>query len=176
MYNFILKYFYSWYTLPLILLHESCHILVGYILGFKLLNKKLFKQKQPPIYNSYVIFEYNKNMWKWSLVLYAPLFLTLPIIFFFIHPIILYIGLYFLSTIMFYKGELLCIFLPSKADRNYKQKLEYYSYIINNSCEKEFNYYLKRNKLDELISQKHIFTEKEYFFEKKIKQPKKLII
>jgi hypothetical protein len=73
---------------------------------------------------------------------------------------------------MIYKGELLCIFLPSKADRRYKHKLEYYSYIINNSCEKEFNYYLKRNKLDELISQKHILTEKEYFFAKKSNKQK----
>jgi len=172
MYNFLLKYFYSWYILPIILLHESCHIMVGYIFGFKILNKKLYKQKNPPIYNSYVIFKFKKYNWKWLLVSYSPLILTFPIIFFFLHPILLYVGIYFLTTVIYYNRKFICIFLPSYNDRNYKQKLEYYLYVVNNSSENELNYYLKRNNLSELISDKHLLTENEYFFDKKINKSK----
>lgn len=172
MYNFLLKYFYSWYILPIVLLHESCHIMVGYILGFKILDKKLFKQKNPPLYNSYVVYKFRKYDWKWNAVLYSPILLTLPIIFFFLHPILMYIAIYFLSTIIYYNKKLICIFLPSHPDMIYKKRIEYYSYIVENCSENELNYYLKRNKLSELISDKHLLTENEYFFDKKINNTK----
>lgn len=168
MYNFFLKYFYSWYTLPLILLHESCHIAVGYILGFKVIKKMLVKVKNPPIYNSHVIFEYNKSRWKWIMVLYSPLLLTLPIILFFLHPILLYIAIYFVSTIMIYKKYVICIFIPSIADRNYLKKIEYHKYVVENASEKEFNYYLKYKKIKDLVEEKHMFSETEFFLAKNL--------
>lgn len=167
MYKFLLKYFYSWYTIPIILLHEACHILSGYILGFKILDKKIYKMSDPPLFNSYVIFEYKKYSWKWNVILYSPLLLTIPIIFFFLHPILMYIGLYFISTIMYINGNFVFIFLPSKNDYDYLKKIEYYSYIVENTSENEFNFYMKRNKLDELILKNHLLNEYEFFQTKK---------
>ncbi|NPV12980.1 MAG: hypothetical protein HPY57_14535 [Ignavibacteria bacterium] len=172
MYNFLLKYFYSWYILPIVLLHEGCHILAGYFLGFKILDKKLYKQTNPPIFNSYVSFKFRKYDWKWNVVLYSPILLTLPIIFFFLHPILMYIGIYFLSTIMYFDKRFICIFLPSKPDMIYKRKIEYYSYLVENSSENEFNYFFKRNKLNELVLNKHLLNENEFFFQKKLNNNK----
>lgn len=167
MYNFLLKYFYSWYILPMILIHESCHVIAGFIFRFKILDFKLYKQENPPIYNSYIVFAHRKYDWKWSIVLYAPVILVLPILLCFLHPILFYVALYFVSTIMFYDKKIICAFLPSIADRMYKKRVNYYSYLVEYSSYGEFNYYLKIRRLNDLITKYHLMTEREYFFEKK---------
>ena len=120
-----------------------------------------------PIFNGFVQFKYKKYSWKWLVVLYSPIILTIPVLLMFLHPILFYIGLYIISTVIFYKKKAYWIALPSKGDFFYKKKIEYFTYIVNKTGEKKFNHFLHIRKLDRLTKLYHLLSEKEYFTEKK---------
>jgi len=141
-------------------------MLMGTLCGFKILKKKLFKSDFMPLYNGAISFEFKKYNWKWYMVLYSPLLLLIPVLFIFLHPIFIYYTLYLISTMMYYKKHFIWLCLPSKGDINYKNKIDYFTYIVSFSSEEEFNYYYKKNNLNKLIKKYKLLTETEYLFKK----------
>lgn len=91
----------------------------------------------------------------------------------FLHPIFFYIGLYFISTMFFYKKKFIWICLPSKSDIKYKFRLEYFEYLIKNTSKEQFNYFMKRNELNIMIYNNHLMNEYEYFYSKQQNKNKK---
>lgn len=166
-YYYILKYFYSWYLLPMVLLHEGTHILMGLLCGFKINKVKIYNMKgNLPLWNGLVKFNYRKFDWKWYVTLYAPLLLLIPILLMWLNPIFLFIGLYIISTIFYFRGKFYWLTLPSAGDIDYKRKIEYHTYIVNHVGEKRFNHYFKKGKLNKLIGIKRLLNEQDFFIEK----------
>lgn len=158
----LLKYFYSWYTLPHVLLHEFCHIILAKLLGIKILKIKINKCSWISIYNGICIFEYKKYSWKWLCVVYAPLLQLIPFFLIFINPIFIYISLYLISTMIFYKKQFIWMVLPSKTDFQTKNKIKYFTYLEQKTSNDILNHYRKRNELNKLIRKYHLLTEKEF--------------
>lgn len=166
-YYYILNYFYSWYIMPMVLLHELTHIVAGFLMGLKILSVKIFKMKGDfPLWNGTVNFKFEKYSYKWLFALYAPLLLLIPVSLMFINTVMFYVGLYMISTIIIYKGKVYWLALPSIPDRNYKRKVQYYSYLIDEAGESKFNHYYKTGRLYSLIEFRKLKTENEFFNEK----------
>ena len=165
MYKLLLKYFYSWYTLPMVYLHELCHALMAIITGIGINKIKIYKNKDQLIYNGYVSFKYNKSSWKWNLVAYAPLLLVIPIFLMF-NPIFFYIGLYILTTIIYYDKHFIWLVFPSEIDICYKKNIEYHTYIVESTSEDLFNEFSDKNELYKLIEEYHLLNKIEFFQEK----------
>lgn len=166
-YYYVLKYFYSWYILPMVLFHELSHIIVGKLTRLTILNIKIFRMKGDfPLWNGAVNFKFEKYSYKWLFTLYAPLLLLIPIFFMFINTIMLYIGIYMISTLIIYKKRIYWLSLPSIPDLNYKMRVQYYSYLIDNVGEYKFNHYYSTGRLYSLVQFRKLKTEKEYFNEK----------
>ena len=155
MYRKIIKYFYSWYTLPLVILHELCHVLIALLLNYKILKVKFYIDKNIPIFNGAVYLKYKPYDKKYNLVAYAPLLLLL--LCFNIYGL-----LYLISTIFYYKKTWIILFLPSKNDKENINKLKYFEYIVENVGEDEFNLHLKNNMLRQLIIKNHLLNEIEF--------------
>ena len=173
-YYYLLKYFYSWYVIPHILLHEGCHILMATIFGIKIKRFKFFKSDKYPLYNAVVNFEYKKyNTWKWLMVSYAPLLLLIPVLLMFLNTILFCIGAYFISTIIFINKKPLWICLPSGIDLKYLDKLKYYSYLRTAVTEQEFNYYVKKNELHLMLLKNNLLNEMEFYMHEKQNKNKK---
>lgn len=165
----ILKYFYSWYTVPMMLLHELCHICVASVLGVKILKFKIFKEKVIPIYNGVVVIAYNKKHWKNKIILYSPLLLLLPFVLMFYNIVFSYISLYFITTIMIYKKNIIFMGFPSKSDLKYLNNMSYVDYVVSNSSEMEYNEYVKNDDLKTLIKKHHLLNGVEFEYSKKNK-------
>jgi len=173
-YYYILKYFYSWYLLPMILLHEGTHILMGLLFGFKISNIKIYRMKgNLPLWNGIVKFKYRKYDWRWKCALYSPIILFIPILLMWLNPILFFIGLYIISTVFYYKGKFYWLTLPSAGDIDYLRKSEYYSYIVSHVGETRFNHYNKKGMLHKLVLIKRLLNEKEFFIEKSNKNENK---
>ena len=183
LYKLLLKYFYSWYSLPLVILHEGCHIIVATILGFKINRVKIFKTKQLPLYSGVVTFAYRKYSWKWYAVLYAPLLLFIPFLLIFTHPVFIYISLYFLSNILSINNKMSWAILPSKGDLktlkivrqtdiDIRNEKLYEEYLINEIGEDKYYYHIRINRLRKLIKVEKLLT-KDLFIKKLNKTSKK---
>jgi hypothetical protein len=130
----------------------------------KITNIKIFKMEgNLPLWNGVVNFKLSKYNYKWLFALYAPLLLLIPIFLMFLNSVFFYIGLYFISTIIIYKKKIYWLVLPSIPDINYKKRIQYYSYIIDNVGFEKFNYYFKVGRLNSLIDFRKLLTEQEYF-------------
>jgi len=164
-YYYILKYFYSWYILPLVFLHEICHMSMAYLVGIK---SKLKFIKNDPLINGTVFFKHkNKFHWKWYLITYAPLLLLSPLFLMFFNQFFLYVSVYLISTIIIYKKKVICICLPSKTDIFFLKKLKYFNYIIKETSEEIFNNYLKRNSIHILLYKRKLLDMNEFFKQEK---------
>jgi hypothetical protein len=158
----------------MVLLHEASHIIVGLLVGLKLNQYKIYRMKGDfPVWNGFVQFKYEKMSWKWVLALNAPYILLLPLLFMWLNTITLFIGLYILSTPLIFKGDFLWLTLPSKGDKKYLRKIEYYTYVVKYVGESKFNAYLKANKLNNLIFKNKLLCEEEFFIEKENKSKNK---
>jgi len=165
MIKLLLKYFYSWYTLPMVYLHEYSHAIMAFITGIEIKKIKIYKNKKDLIYNGYVSFKYKKYGWRWFLVIYAPLLLTIPIFLMFFNTFFLCFGLYILTTIIYYDNHIIWMVLPSKMDIFYIKKIEYYTYIVNSTSEEIFNIFLDKNELYKLIKEYNLLNNIEFIQE-----------
>jgi hypothetical protein len=148
----------------MVLLHEATHISIGFLMGLKIKTIKIFRMKgDMPLWNGVVNFEYSKYNFRWLAALYAPLLLLIPVLLMFLHPILFYIGLYIISTIIIYKGKVYWLVLPSIPDIQYKKRIEYYSYLIDNVGLDKFSHYFKVGRLNSLIEFRKLLNEKSYF-------------
>lgn len=163
MMKFLLKYFYSWFILPLIIFHELTHCFVALVLGIKIKSIKLYKTSIY-LYNFTISFEYKPSKWKWYLISYSP-YLMLIVLFMFIFiniKVFFILLLYYLMSIIYDGKNSIIIFLPSKADKYSVYKNKYYQYLIDNVSSDIFFSNLRDGTIDELVEKYHLLNEIEY--------------
>lgn len=162
--KFLLKYFYSWYTLPLVILHDLTHYIMSILAGVMVTKVRFFKTKHH-IYNIGLTFEHSE-LFKIKLIAYAPLILLLPFILMFFYPTFLFISIYLFTTIFRVNGTFHWLVLPSKNDRHLYREWYYNQYLIENIGFENFNDVKIRN---EMRVKKHLFSKPEFFLYKKWK-------
>jgi len=155
LYNKLLKYLYSWYTIPIIYLHEISHYLVSKILNVKVLKFKIFKDDKYLIYNGIVITELPTKKWKQFLISYSPLFLlslTLNI----------YILIYIITSTIYYQKHLINIILPSKSDIDTYKSYDYNKYLLE-KLKDDYYIYLLNGNLADKIKSKCLLSKKDFY-------------
>lgn len=146
------KYFYSWWILPVIILHDLLHIVTAYILGVKMVYFKFFRKNYIP--NIEVKFEHT-NLWKTKMISYSPIMFILCGLY---PPLFIYL----VTTIVPYKGNFICPWTVSENDINCIKMWWYYEYIISMVGEENFNKHFKNNTLKDLVKKEHLLTIDEY--------------
>lgn len=162
--KFLLKYFYSWYTIPIIILHDLTHYIMSLLLGVKLINFKFYKTKYH-IYNIILNFDFigvHRN--KVQLIAYSQLILLLPFILMFFYPTFIFISIYIFTTIFNVNGTFHWLVLPSKSDKNIYRKCIYNNYCIESMGIENFKNAKTRK---EMKKKKHLLSEKEFIIYKK---------
>ena len=165
MYKFLLKYFYSWYILPLLILHECIHVLIGTLTGLKLTKFKIYKSTVIPVYNGFISFKFERYSWKWFVSLHSPILIfLLPLILSIFYPLFLYFILYLLTTIIIYKNKAICLFFQSSGDIQYKNNIKYLTYLYENTSSDVFYFHYNKNEIEPLVLKFNLLRINEYFF------------
>lgn len=157
--DFLLKYFYSWYTIPIIYLHESLHYLMALILKVKVTSWKKTKIK-PNLITLSLTFEYTPKYYKMQMINYAPLLMFLSFILMFFIPVFIYISIYLVTTIFIYNKKIIWVALPSTNDKKYYKFWKYQTYLINSTSLEKFK---TATNLTKFAKENHLLTRGEYY-------------
>jgi len=150
------RYFYSWYLLPIIIIHELIHYFTALILNVKILKFDIFKNKDSVLYNGILRTEIPNKRWKQFLISYSPYLLLIPFFLSFFSSIALIISIYFLTTITKYHNTYLIIFRPSNADNEMYKYYDYKKYLSEEIG--EIYYTLDNIMIDKIILEKKLFS------------------
>jgi len=156
------KYFYSWFTIPIIFMHEITHYFIALILNIKIIKFSVHKQKDTHLYNGRVITKLPKKIWKQKMISYAPVLLILiPLIFSFFNLYFLIFFIYYFSSIFKIQNRYIFIFLPSKNDIINIETFYYQHYLYEKMGEKYY-LYLEHDLVEKARKQKNLKSFSEF--------------
>lgn len=167
--NIMIKYFYSWYTYPLCILHEGLHYLMCLLTNTKVNSFKIYRDNIG-LYNGSIKHDVPDEKWKVYLIVFAPMLLVmLPLILSFFSTIAWYLLLYVITTAIFYKKDLIWMVLPSITDITYIEYWEYSrKHLLMFVKKKEILKCIKDGTYNKLLDKFNILTHSEFMIKRNI--------
>ena len=161
--NNLIKYFYSWYTFPIVIAHEYLHRLGCVITKTKVKSFRIYKT-DIGLYNGEMSNDIPTEKWKLYTIVYMPILLiVLPLLLSFFFYVAWFISLYILSTIIYYKKQIIWMVFPSQMDFVYIDYCNYSRNIISKFV-KEIDIIksIENNSYNDLLNKYNIPTFIEY--------------
>ena len=154
----IIRYFYSWYLLPIIIYHELSHTIMSYLLFTNVLKFRIFKERRSSLYNGQILTSLPNRKWKQYLISYSPIIMSLIIFTLsIIYPVLIYFSIYLISSIFSYNKRLHWLILPSISDLELIDEYEYQNFL-RDKMGKKYNEYRRKGIVEIKRKQKCIIN------------------
>ena len=155
-------YFYKWYMLPIIFLHESLHYLFALLTSTKILDFKIYSNKRDILFNGLIVTELPSSKMKQILISFAPLLLFTPVILSFYSNIFIYLLLYFITTTVKLNKQWINVMFPSKNDIELITYYDYNKYVLDFFGREKYYEYTYSGDLMKKMKENNILTYIEY--------------
>jgi len=154
------KYFYSWYLLPIVYLHEFMHFITAKIVNIKV--HKFLIYKECDIYNGKVITDLPDKQWKQNVISWSPILIPIfSVLLVFVSNVFFIFIFYLLTTIIYYDNHWIFMGFPSRSDIQFAKNLDYHNYISKKIGEEYYE--LRENgNLVKTINNKCLLSLKKY--------------